>query len=104
MNTLFALMAEFNTAEIPLELVAKKWWGLSPVMAKRAAAGRKLPVPAYRGTSKNSPWIIRAQDLANWIDERAAKARREWEAVNGRERPQPADECTDEAPASSHAA
>jgi hypothetical protein len=79
MNTLFALMAEFDTADIPLEKVAPKYFGLQLEEAKRQASMNKLPVPAFRAGSQKAPWLVSAADLARWIDERRAAARLEWE-------------------------
>lgn len=81
-STFFALMAEFGTAEIPLEDVAEKFFGLSPDMAKKRAARQALPVTAYRAGTQKSSWLVSAQDLANHIDEQRRKARREWNQVN----------------------
>lgn len=81
-STFFALMAEFGTAEIPLEDVAEKFFGLKPDMAKKRAARQQLPVTAYRAGTQKSPWLVSAQDLANYIDEQRRKARREWDQVN----------------------
>lgn len=84
MNTLFALMAEFNTAEIPLEKVCEKFFGLSERKAKQRASTHELPVPAYRGGSQKSPWLVNVQDLANYIDNCREKARLDWEKLNGK--------------------
>ncbi len=81
-STFFALMAEFGTAEIPLENICEKFFALQPDMAKKRAARRQLPVPAYRGGTQKSPWLVNAQDLADYIDEQRAKAKREWDQVN----------------------
>ena len=81
-STFFALMAEFGTAEIPLEAISEKFFGLQPDMAKKRAARRQLPITAYRGGTQKSPWLVSAQDLADYIDEQRAKAKREWEQVN----------------------
>jgi hypothetical protein len=44
----FGLLAEFGTAEIPLEKVCEKYFGLSVTKAKRRAGMQQLPIPAYR--------------------------------------------------------
>nr|WP_281380403.1 pyocin activator PrtN family protein [Marinobacter oulmenensis] len=76
------MMAEFGTAEIPLEDVCEKFFGLQPDMAKKRAARRQLPVIAYRGGTQKSSWLVSAKDLAEHIDEQRAKAKREWDQVN----------------------
>lgn len=56
MNTLFLLMAEFNTSNIELSAVSQKYFGMSPATAEAKANACKLPVPTYRiGTSLNRP-------------------------------------------------
>lgn len=81
-STFFALMAEFNSAEIPLEDMCEKFFGLKSDMAKKRAAAQRLPIPAYRGGTQKSQWLVSAQDLANYIDEQRDKARKEWDQVN----------------------
>lgn len=78
-STFFALLAEFNTADIPLEFVAEKYFGLTPQIAVRYAIENKLPCPAYRGASRKSPWLVNAADLSRMIDEKRAAARTVWE-------------------------
>lgn len=83
MNTLFLIMAEFESAEIPLDALADKYLGLSPSQAKRRAARQTLPFPAHRGSkSQKAPWLVHAQDLANHLDQQREQARRDWEAMN----------------------
>lgn len=84
-STYFGLLAEFGAAEIPLDRICEKYFGLSIEKAKRAALMRQLPVPAYRVTgSQKSPWLVSAGDLAAHIDEQREKARREWAKMNDR--------------------
>ena len=49
---------------------------------RERAARRQLPVTAYRGGTQKSPWLVSAQDLADYIDEQRTKAKREWDQVN----------------------
>lgn len=81
-STFFALMAEYGTAEIPLEDVCEKFFGLNIKMAKNRAARQQLPITAYRGGTQKSPWLVSAQDLANYIDDQRERAQREWRQVN----------------------
>nr|WP_282450738.1 pyocin activator PrtN family protein [Marinobacter xestospongiae] len=76
------MMAEFGSAEIPLEAMCEKFFGLKPDMAKKRAASQRLPIPAYRGGTQKSGWLISAQDLADYIDKQREKARKEWDQVN----------------------
>lgn len=81
-STFFALMAEFGTAEIPLDAVAEKYFGLGPDKARNRAARQQLPVPAYRGGSQKSQWLVSAAVLAEHLDDQKARARLEWLSVN----------------------
>lgn len=82
MNTIFLLLAEFNTAQIPLEQVCDKYLKLSPKTAARKASLQQLPFPVFRASTQMSPWLVRAQDLAEFIDAQAAKARNDWNKMN----------------------
>lgn len=83
MNTLFLLMAEFETAEIPLDDLAEKYLGLSPAKARREAARQALPFPAHRGrNSQKAPWLVHAQDLAHHLDAQRDAAQKEWKSIN----------------------
>lgn len=77
MNTLFALLAQYGTAQIPLDRCADLF-GLDPEMAKKRAGMHSLPVPAYRAGSAKSPWLVDANSLATYLDERKAQAESEW--------------------------
>jgi len=79
MNTLYILCAEFGTGDIPLEQVAAKYLGIDSKSAKMRAARADLPFPAYRPGSQKSPWLVRASDLAAWLDGERAKAQAEWD-------------------------
>ena len=87
MNTFQTLLIEFGTADIPLEKVAGKYFGLDLAVAKKRAAMKRLPVPAYRAGSQKAGWLVAASDLAKLIDEAKNEARSEWEkAHRGTER------------------
>lgn len=83
-STYFGLLAEFDgRAEIPLEEVAPRYFGISAKTAGSRALAQALPVPAYRALdSQKSPWLVSAGDLATYLDERKAEARQYWQAVN----------------------
>ncbi|MCE8043595.1 pyocin activator PrtN family protein [Halomonas daqingensis] len=84
MNTYFGLLAEFNgRAEIPLEEVAPRYFGINARTASMRAGAQALPVPVYRaGDSQKSPWLVSAVDLAKYIDEKRAEAHELWSMVN----------------------
>ncbi|MEO1852743.1 MULTISPECIES: pyocin activator PrtN family protein [Chromohalobacter] len=84
MNTYFGLLAEFNgRAELPLEEVAPRYFGISAKTASARALAQGLPVPAYRALdSQKSPWLVSATDLAEHLDKRRAEACKLWQHVN----------------------
>ncbi|WP_355661486.1 pyocin activator PrtN family protein [Halomonas salifodinae] len=84
MNTYFGLLAEFNgRAELPLEEVAPRFFGISPRTAGARASAQALPVPAYRaGDSQKAPWLVSAVDLAQYLDKRRTEAHEMWVRVS----------------------
>ena len=48
MNTTFLLLAEFGSADIPVELVCARYLGIDERQAKRQASSASLPFPVYR--------------------------------------------------------
>lgn len=82
MNTLLLLMAEYGTAQIPLEKCANLF-GLTPPEAAKRASRAALPVPAFRLASQKSPWLIDAGALAAYLDQQKAAAEDEWRRVRG---------------------
>ena len=73
-STYFGLLAEFGEANIPLERVAPKYFGLCSEEARRRAPAKMLPCPAFRLGGQKSPWLVSAADLAELIDSRREKA------------------------------
>ena len=71
-------MAEFKTAEIPLEKICEKYFNLDIKTASERAAKSKLPVPAYRAGSQKSQWLVSAQALAVCLDEKKKDAEDDW--------------------------
>lgn len=80
-STYFALLAEFGTAEIELERVCAKFFGLEVPEAKRRASRQRLPVPAHRAGGQKSGWLINAADLADHIDKQREAAATEWKRM-----------------------
>ncbi len=77
----FYLLAQFETAQIPLDRCANVF-GLTPDEAAKRAARAALPVPAYRAGSQKSPWLVDIEDLAEYLGKQRDKATREWRKVN----------------------
>ena len=80
-RTLFLLLAEFGTGQVTVDRCCHHF-GLKPEEAKRAAARQSLPVPAFRLGSQKSPWLVRLEDLAQYIDQQAAAARKDWKRLH----------------------
>ena len=74
-STYFGLLAEFGEANIPLEKVAPKYFGLSYAEARRRAPAKMLPCRAFRLGGQKSPWLVSAMDLAELIDAQRERAR-----------------------------
>jgi len=73
-STYFGLLAEFGEANIPLERVAPKYFGLCFEEARRRAPAKMLPCPVFRLGGQKSPWLVSAADLAELIDRRRGQA------------------------------
>lgn len=74
-STYFGLLAEFGEANVPLEKVAPKYFGLSFAEARRRAPAKLLPCSAFRLGGQKSPWLVSLVDLAELIDRQREKAR-----------------------------
>lgn len=73
MNTMFLLMAEYETASIPLADVCEKYFGMKQATADKKAALGQLPIPTFRaGESQKAPRMIHIQDLADYIEKQRA--------------------------------
>ena len=69
MNTMFLLMAEYETATVPLSQVCEKYFGMKSATAERKASENRLPVPTFRtAESQKAPRMVHIADLANYID------------------------------------
>lgn len=73
-STYFGLLAEFGEANIPLDKVSPKYFGLSYEEARRRAPAKLLPCKTFRLGGQKSPWLVSAADLAELIDQRRQRA------------------------------
>jgi hypothetical protein len=80
-KTLFLVLAEFGTSQIPVEQCAHHF-GLTTPEAKRAAARQALPVPCYRLGSQKSPWLVAADALAAYIRAQQEAALADWKRIH----------------------
>lgn len=86
MNTAFILMAQYQTAVIPLDLVCRDYFQhMNPTafMRKSLAGEIKLPVVRIEDSQKATRGVM-LNDLAKWIDDRHAEAVRELDQIHGR--------------------
>ncbi|WKD49103.1 pyocin activator PrtN family protein [Microbulbifer spongiae] len=60
----------------------EKYFGMLPRKAMERARLHQLPVPAYRGGSQKSEWLISANDLAQHIDGCRKRAMNDWQRLN----------------------
>jgi hypothetical protein len=83
-KTLFLLMAEFNAPAVPLEKCYHYLGYRCLKTAENAARDFTLPVPCIRGRdSQKSPRLIMLEDLANYLDARAAEGRELFNKIQG---------------------
>ncbi len=73
-STFFALLAEFGTAQIPLDAMCQKYFGLAPEAAKIRAGRGELPVQPIRLAGQKSPWLVPAEKLAELIEKQMERA------------------------------
>ncbi|MBL8299947.1 MAG: pyocin activator PrtN family protein [Rhodanobacteraceae bacterium] len=82
MNTVFLLLAEYGTGQIPLERCAHLF-GLSAEEAAKRACKQALPIPVFRAGTQKSPWIVDATTLGHYLDDRIRGAQCEWTKLRG---------------------
>lgn len=80
MNTIFLLMAEYETSQIPLSVVAEKFLSISPSWADKKANLGELPFPTYRDNQKSGR-LVHISDLAEWIDKKRETAKAEFKLL-----------------------
>lgn len=87
MNTLFLLMAQYNTAVVPLDVVCRDYFShLSPqLLWRRYNSGElDMPIVSIDPTSAKSAKGVAINDLAEYLDRRAEQARTELKTLTGR--------------------
>ncbi|ULJ66622.1 pyocin activator PrtN family protein [Wielerella bovis] len=84
-STAFTLTMCHQSTVISLEDVIKKYLPhMSIDQAKRRAAEQTLPFPAFKAdkNSKKSPYMVRVDALAAWLDNASEQAQDDWNKVN----------------------
>ena len=80
MLTSLALMSLYKAPHVPLKEISDRYFGLGYEEAARRAARQALPIPTFRLVdSQKAPIMVSCEELGNYIDQRAAKAREQWE-------------------------
>ncbi|EAM7070443.1 pyocin activator PrtN family protein [Salmonella enterica] len=78
MNTLYFLMAEFETVTPALADISEKYLGMKPRTAEDKAVLGKLPLPTFRvGDTQKAPRLVHLEDLANHIDKMREESRKQ---------------------------
>lgn len=76
MNTMFLLMAEYETATVPLSQVCEKYFGMKSATAERKASENRLPIPTFRtAESQKAPRMVHIADLADYIDQQREESK-----------------------------
>jgi hypothetical protein len=58
------------------------WFGLEADTAHARAAEGKLPITAFKGQSRKSPWCVNLDDLAGYLKKQYQKQQGENDAIN----------------------
>ncbi|WP_045860347.1 pyocin activator PrtN family protein [Teredinibacter purpureus] len=82
LSTVFILMAEYQQADIPLDIIAEKYFAHDKDKMQRYARGFKYPFPVFRGGTQKSQWLVNVNDLANWIDQKRSEAQHQQQTLS----------------------
>lgn len=83
MNTLYFLMAEFETVTPALADICEKYLGMKPATAEKKALLGELSLPTFRlSESQKAPRLIHLEDLASHIDKARQTGRELHEYIN----------------------
>ncbi|MCS2150757.1 pyocin activator PrtN family protein [Scandinavium manionii] len=83
MNTMFLLMAEYETPAVPLSEICEKYLGIKPATAEKKALLGELLLPTFRlAESQKAPRLVHLQDLAELIDLKRKEAKELLKYIN----------------------
>lgn len=85
-NSLFLLVARYQSPVVPLETIVKDYFGhLQIEEARRKANKQQLPFPVFRSEkdNKKSKWMVNIADLALYLDKESKIAKEDHLAMNG---------------------
>lgn len=83
MATVFMLLAEYETGDIPLGIIAEKYFGLSHKQMRNWALNQSFPFPVFRIGSQRSPWLVDIKELADYLTKLKYENRHRFELMNG---------------------
>ncbi|MFA1562560.1 pyocin activator PrtN family protein [Aliivibrio fischeri] len=83
MNTAFALAFRFGSTVVPLKDVSEEFLGITPKTANSRANAGDLEIPVFQlRESTKSPYLVKIEDLAFYIDDCHRKAKAEWQSAD----------------------
>lgn len=79
MKTTFILLAQYESAVIPVEIVCRDYFQhLTPANFARKSLAGDIPIPVIKiEDSQKATRGVHVADLAKWIDDRRAEAQAE---------------------------
>ena len=79
-DTRYLLLGQFgHRPVIELEEICTELFGLSYRTASRKANQNELPVPVFKMLeSQKAPWLVHLDALAEYMEQKAKNAKREW--------------------------
>lgn len=83
MNTAFALAFRFGTTVVPLKDISEEFLGITPKTANTRANTGEIEIPVFQlRVSTKSPYLVKIEDLAFYIDDCHRKAKAEWKSAD----------------------
>lgn len=76
MNTLYHLLAEYESIHVPLTRISEKYLNLSSPEACRKANAQSLPFPSFKADGLRSVWMVDLRDMAEWLDRLRTETKR----------------------------
>ena len=83
MATVFMLLAEYETGDIPLEIIVEKYFGMSRRQMCQWAREQRFPFPVFRIGSQKSRWFVDIKELSVYLTELKRDSRQRFELMNG---------------------
>ena len=81
MNTLYLLLAEYETIHVKAEQVAEKYLGIDRKTTMSKAAKGQLPFPTFKEKSERAPLLVDLRDVAEWLDSLRLTQSIDWRKV-----------------------